>query len=152
MWLFFPNQLNLSTKHIFSPSPPNQGHSRDGREKGMEPERQTDILSWDNRLDGNALVLGKSALNSAPWEPTGMSRSFIIGRVSGMGRQCEPEVLCGGGQELVPGTLQFICWLSAIGELEESAHHSTSSSKSSCPTLISHKLASGCLSNTEGCC
>lgn len=42
MWLFFPNRLNLSTKHIFSPSPPHQGHSRDGREKGREREGQTD--------------------------------------------------------------------------------------------------------------
>lgn len=121
MWLFFPNQLNLSTKHIFSPSPPHQGHSRDGREKGREREPQTNVLTWDSRLDGNAPVMGQSPPRRAPREPAGTSRA------SGMGRQREPEVLGGAGQELVPDTPQFICWLSAIRELEESAHHSTSS-------------------------
>lgn len=47
MWLFFPNQRNLSTKHIFSPSPPHQGHSRDA-ERGREREAQTnaDVGQW----------------------------------------------------------------------------------------------------------
>lgn len=67
------------------------------RKEWSQRDRQTHC-SWDNRLDGSASVLGKSALNRAPWEPTGTSNSFVMGSVSGMGRQCESEILCGGGQ------------------------------------------------------
>lgn len=67
------------------------------RKEWSQRDRQTHC-SWDNRLDGSASVLGKSALNRAPWEPTGTSNSFVMGSVSGMGRQCEPEILYGGGQ------------------------------------------------------
>lgn len=51
MWLFFPNQLNLSTKHIFSPisSPPGTFQRWQGERKGARgTDRQADAgaVGW----------------------------------------------------------------------------------------------------------
>lgn len=54
---FFPNQLNLSTKHISPHLPPSQRHSRDGREGENEgqTDKQNDMVNTI-RLDGSRPV------------------------------------------------------------------------------------------------